>query len=180
MKISIIAAVAKNGVIGSGQNLPWNLPSDMKRFRRLTINKTVIMGQKTFESIGRPLPKRKNIILTRNRNFRANGCLIAYSIKEALDKAGRVKEVMVAGGASVYRQFLPLADFLYLTLIDHNFKGDVYFPEFDRQAWQEIERIEKRVSEKNPYPHTFLTLKRKTRKKKISFLPLTSVLIFLF
>ena len=161
MTISIIAAISKNRIIGIGDKLPWDLPSDMAHFKKLTLGKPVIMGQKTFESIGRPLGGRKNIVLTLNKDFKAKGCIIARSIEQALEKAKPAKEAMIAGGASVYKQFFPLAHCLYLTIIEHNFKGDVFFPEFDYNDWQEIERVEVGQSERNPYKHAFLTLKRK-------------------
>ncbi len=162
MKISIIVAIAKNKVIGLGENLPWDIPSDMAWFKKNTMGKPVIMGQKTFESIGKPLAGRKNIILTFDKNYFPKGCEVAYSIDHALEKAKKAEEVMIAGGASIYKQFLPLADYLYLTIIDHDFEGDVYFPDFDYNEWEEIERIENKVSENNPYKHTFLKLKRKS------------------
>ncbi len=161
MIISIIVAIGKNRVIGINNSLPWNLPADLKHFRQITLGKPVIMGQKTFESLGRPLPDRINVILTLDENFQAQGCVIARSIQEALDKMKDAKEVMIIGGASIYKQFLPLADRMYLTLIEEDFEGDAYFPEFDWNDWGEIERIENKPDKDNPYQYTFLTLKRK-------------------
>lgn len=161
MVISIIAAIAKNLVIGKNNKLPWNLPADLRRFKELTLGKPIIIGQRTFESIGRSLPERKNIILSQEENFRPKNCLVVHSIEEALKAAGNAPEVMICGGVSVYKQFLPLAHKMYLTLIDENFDGDAYFPEFNWKDWQEIERIENQPNKKNPYRYTFITLIKK-------------------
>lgn len=161
MVISIIAAIAKNRVIGKNNKLPWNLPADLKHFKDLTLGKPIIMGQRTFESIGKALPDRTNIILTLDKNFNPSGCIIAHSIEDALKAAGSAKEVMICGGASVYKQFLPLVHKMYLTLIDENFEGDAYFPEFNRGDWREIDRVENQPDQENPYKYTFITLERK-------------------
>lgn len=163
MIISIIVAMGKNRVIGANNALPWKLPADMERFRRLTMGKPIIMGQKTFESMGKALPGRTNIVLTLDKNFQAADCLIAHSIEEALQIAEEknAKEIMIIGGASVYKQFFPLADRLYLTMIEENFEGDVFFPEIDYNEWEEIERIENKPDKNNPYRYTFLSLRRK-------------------
>lgn len=161
MIISIIVAMGRNRVIGIKNALPWKLPADMEHFRQLTMGKPVIIGQKTFESIGNPLPGRTNIILTLDKDFAPPGCQVAHSIEEALEIAKDFKEVMICGGASVYKQFLPIAGRLYLTLIKEDFEGDAFFPEFDWNDWEEIERIENEPDKNNPYQYTFLTLKRK-------------------
>jgi len=162
MIISIIVAIGNNRVIGIKNALPWKLPADMEHFRQLTAQKPLIMGQKTFESIGKALPGRTNIVLTLDKNFQAADCLIAHSIEEALQIAKeKGEEVMICGGVSVYKQFLPLADRMYLTLIDGDFEGDAFFPEFDWNDWDEIERIENQPDKNNPYKYTFLTLERK-------------------
>lgn len=161
MVISIIAALAKNRVIGKDNKLPWNLPADLRRFKELTLGKPIIMGQRTFESIGKVLPGRTNIVLTRDKSFLAPGCILAYSIEEALKAAGDVEEVMVIGGANVFSQFLPLTNRMYLTLIDEDFEGDAFFPEFELSDWQETERIENQPDKENSYRYTFLTLERK-------------------
>ncbi len=158
MKVSIIAAMGRNGLIGDGNSLPWDLKEDLSYFKKKTIGKPVIMGQKTFESIGHPLPGRTNIVLSRDKKFKPSGCLVAGSIKDALSKAGKAKEVMIAGGASVYQQFLPLACRMYLTLIEGDFKGDVFFPEFNLSEWVEVKK-EERSSEK--YDYAFIVLERK-------------------
>jgi dihydrofolate reductase len=161
MTISIIAALAKNRIIGKNNKLPWNLPADLKHFKKLTLGKPIIMGQKTFESIGRPLPGRANIILSLDENFKPQGCIVANSIEEVLKILEHEKEIMIAGGASIYKQFLPLANKMYLTLIDANFEGDTYFPEFNWEDWEVIERIENQSDKENPYKYTILTLQRK-------------------
>ena len=163
MVISIIVAIGRNQVIGIKNALPWNLPADMEHFRQLTMGKPIIMGQKTFESIGKALPGRINIVLTLDKNFEAPDCVAAYSIEEALQIAQNLgaKEVMICGGVSIYRQFLPLADRMYLTLIEGDFEGDAFFPEFDYNDWDELERIENKADKNNPYQYTFLTLQRK-------------------
>ncbi|MFH1181121.1 MAG: dihydrofolate reductase [bacterium] len=155
MIISIIAAIGNDRVIGKNNKLPWNLPEDMEHFKKLTMGKPVIMGQRTFESIGRPLPERKNIILSRDDNFQTSGCLVAKSIDEALEAARETKaaEVMIIGGESVYVQFLPLADKMYLTVVEGDFEGDAYFPEFSYNEWKETERVDN-----NGY--SFITLER--------------------
>lgn len=161
MKISIIAAIGKNNVIGVDNGLPWNLPADINHFKKMTINKPVIMGHKTFESIGKPLPNRENIILTLDKDFAPEGCLVAYSIEEALKLAGDVKEVMIIGGVSIYKQFLSFADKMYLTLIDGEFAGDAFFPEFNKNEWQEVVREDNEADEINHYNYSFITLERK-------------------
>lgn len=154
--------MADNMIIGDKNSLPWNLPADMEYFRKTTLGKPIIMGAKTFESIGKALPNRKNIILSHDKNYRAEGCVVVTSIEQALKEIGENEEVMIAGGASVYKQFLPLADRLYLTFIHHDFEGDAYFPKFDINKWKEIKRIDNEADEKNPYPYSFVVFERKT------------------
>lgn len=161
MIISIIVAMADNMVIGNKNSLPWNLPADMEYFRKTTLGKPIIMGAKTFESIGKALPNRKNIILSYDKNYKAEGCIIVTSIEQALKEVEGDEEVMVAGGASVYKQFLSLADRLYLTFIHHDFKGDAYFPKFDINQWKEVKRIDNQPDEKNIYSYSFVVLERK-------------------
>ena len=157
MTISLIAAVAKNGVIGENNSLVWKLPEDMKRFKQLTIGKPVVMGRKTFESIGRPLPNRTNIVITRDKNFEAEGCLIAHSVNDALKAAEVSEEIMVIGGSQIYKEFLPLANKMYLTLIDRDFEGDAYFPAFEKNEWKETFR-EEHQNEK--FKYSFVNLER--------------------
>lgn len=161
MIISLIAAVDKNRVIGTTDNaLPWYLPADLKHFRSLTLGKPVIMGRKTYASIGKPLPNRMNIIITRNVDLRASGCTVVHSPDEALKAAGNAPEVMVIGGAEIFTRFLPIASRMYLTLINGAFDGNVYFPEWDPNEWRETFREAHDADEKNQYPYTFVTLEK--------------------
>lgn len=161
MKVSLVAAYDRNRVIGRDNALPWRLPADMRRFRTLTTGKPVIMGRRTFESIGEPLGDRVNIVLTRDQQFVAEGVRIAYSVEGALAMCREAEEVMVIGGGEVYSRFLPIADRLYLTEIDAEFDGDTYFPVFDAAKWAEVERIEHEPDARNPYRYAFVTLERK-------------------
>lgn len=136
MKISMIAALSENGVIGNQGKLPWHLPEDLQYFKKMTLNKPVVMGRKTFESIGRPLPQRQNIILTEDQNFKVENCTIVHSREEALKVLVDFDEVMIIGGAKIYQLFLPLAQRLYLTLVHKNVVGDTYFPKLNWKQWQ--------------------------------------------
>ncbi len=160
MIISIIAAIGNNRVIGIKNSLPWHFPADLEYFKKNTIGKPVIMGAKTFESIGKSLPNRKNIILSDDPDFKASGCLIAHSIEEALKQAEESEEIMIAGGVSIYKQFLPLANRLYLTFIHHDFEGDSFFPEFDLNDWKEIRRIDNEPDKENPYSYSFVVFEK--------------------
>lgn len=152
--ISIIAATSKNRVIGKNGKLPWNLPEDMNFFRETTKNCIVVMGRKTFESIGRPLPNRKNIILTRDIDYKKDGCLVYNEIQKIIDDFEN-ENVMIIGGEEIYRQFLPYSDRIYLTYIDQNFEGDTFFPEFNDETW--IKESEKKgiKNDQNPYDYYF-------------------------
>ncbi len=158
MIISIIAAMGNGRVIGINNQLPWKLPADMKFFRSTTMGKPILMGRKTYESIGKPLPGRTNIIITRNSNFHAEGCIVSHSIEEALQQAKASEEVMVIGGASLYRQILPLAQRFYLTKVHADFEGDSYFPEFDLKEWTTTERTDHAMDEDNPYDYSFIVM----------------------
>ena len=143
----------------------------MRRFRSLTLGKPVIMGSKTFESIGKPLPERDNIVLTRNASYKVpSSCNAAHSIEESIFIARKSPlysgEIMIIGGASVYKQFLPMAHRMYLTKIYHEFKGDVHFPEFNEEEWEEKERINHAPNKENLYRYSFLTLERRLSKKE--------------
>ncbi|OGZ00162.1 MAG: dihydrofolate reductase [Candidatus Liptonbacteria bacterium RIFCSPLOWO2_01_FULL_52_25] len=157
--ISIIVAMGKNRVIGNGGNIPWRLPADLKHFKEATMGHAVVMGRKTYESIGKPLPGRTNIVITWQKDYAAPGCVTAASLNEAFKKAG-VGEVFVIGGAEIYREAMPRVDKLYVTLIDRDFEGDAYFPEIDPNEWRVSSRKEGATDEKNPYPYSFLTFER--------------------
>lgn len=161
MRVALIAALARNGVIGRDNQLPWRLSADLQRFKRLTLGKPVVMGRKTWESLRRPLPGRRNIVVTRDRYFGAEGCVITHSVEEALAAAAGSDEVMVIGGAQLYAQTLALADRLYLTEIDAQVEGDARFPDLDAAAWREVERQRCRADEKNDYDCDFVVLDRR-------------------
>jgi len=139
-RISVIAALAKNRVIGIENRLPWRLPEDLAHFKALTLNHPILMGRKTFESLGRPLPGRTNIVITRNANYRPEGCLVADSLHAAIALCGDADEVFFIGGADLYAQAIPLADRLYLTEVNNEAEGDAWFPEYDKRAFREISR----------------------------------------
>jgi dihydrofolate reductase len=154
---SLIAAVAANGVIGNRGTLPWRLPDDMSRFRKLTMGHAVIMGRSTFESMGKPLWGRRNIVLSRKVELRIHGCSVVHSAQEVREAAG-TEEVFVIGGAAVYKLFLPEARRLYLTLIDVNVSGDTLFPEVDWRAWRVVR--ETLADSGAHYPHRFVDYER--------------------
>lgn len=161
MKISLIAAMAHDRVIGKNNLMPWHMPADLKHFKAITINKPVIMGRNTFMSIGKALPNRQNIVVTRDLNYQATGCEIAHSLEEAIRMAGTQEEVMIIGGAQLYQCALPQATHMYLTLIDSPIAGDTYFPVWDPAVWDEVERETHSPDDKNSYAYTFITLQRK-------------------
>jgi len=163
MKIALIAAVANNHVIGAENRLIWHLPADLKHFKTLTMGNTIVMGRKTFESIGKPLPGRRNIVITRNKDFNAPGCEIAYSLEEALKMSNKGETVYVIGGADIYHQTIdhPHTKVLYITRIFACFEGDAFFPSVEPAKWKLVERLDHKPDEKNPYPFTFLTYHRK-------------------
>ncbi len=140
MALSIIVALAKNNVIGVDNSLPWHLPADLKYFKATTMGKPIVMGRKTFQSIGRPLPGRRNIVITRNENWRADGVEIACSADEAHSLTADCPEAMVIGGAQIYNQMLPLVDRLYVTEVNLDVAGDTFFPEINTASWREVSR----------------------------------------
>lgn len=159
-RVSMIWAMDQNRVIGLRNKIPWRLPADMAYFKRTTTGHSVVMGRKTYESIGKPLPNRTNIVLTRDPHYRAEGCRIVHSPQEAI-AAAEGDELFVMGGAEVYALFFPYADRLLSTLIDAKFEGDSFFPDYDPSEWVETARIPGMVDDKNVYPHTFLVYERK-------------------
>jgi dihydrofolate reductase len=162
-KLSLIWAMDQNRLIGNNNSLPWYLPADLAFFKRTTMGKPMIMGRKTFDSIGRPLPGRQNIVITRDSTFSAEGCDIANSIGEAMSLVSEEKqEAMLIGGASLYLQMLAQADTLYLTQIHHTFSGDTWFPEMDMSQWSEVYREDFEADEKNRHAYSFMQYQRKT------------------
>jgi dihydrofolate reductase len=161
MHISLIAALARNRVIGRDNQLPWRLSADLRRFKALTMGKPIVMGRKTYESIGKPLPGRTNIIVSRDSSYSAEGCCVVHSIDDALLAAGDSDEVMIMGGANLYSQLLPRADRLYLTEVQADVSGDTWFPEFDEMQWQELERESHQADEKNEFDYDFVVLARR-------------------
>jgi dihydrofolate reductase len=159
MLVSIVVAMAENNVIGRGNELPWRLPDDLKRFKALTLGKPIVMGRKTYESIGKPLPGRTNIVISRQPDYRADGCVNVASIDEALT-AIDAPEIAVIGGAEIYRQVLPRTDIIYLTRVHADVSGDVHFPELEWDEWQECEREHHPADERHAYAFTFLKLAR--------------------
>ena len=159
--LSIIAALSRNRVIGKDNQLPWRLPADLKHFKAVTLGKPVIMGRKTFESIGKPLPGRDNIVVSRDPQYQADGgIVVAHSLDEALAHTHAAAEVMLIGGAQLYAQALPRAQRLYLTLIHADIDGDAHFPDYDPAAWRETAREDHAPDENNPYPYSFVILER--------------------
>lgn len=160
MILSIIVAIAKNHAIGKDNKLLWYLPNDLKHFKNTTSGHTVIMGRKTFDSVGKPLPKRRNIVITRQA-ISIEGCEVVDSLEAAIALCKAEDEVFIVGGAEIYRQAIPLTDRIYLTIIDHEFDGDTFFPELNPDEWQESKREDFEPDEKNKYKYSFITLVRR-------------------
>lgn len=156
-QISIVCAMDKNRLIGNNNQLPWHLPADLALFKKTTLGKPIIMGRKTFDSIGKALPGRQNIIITSNQKWTAEGCDIAYSIDQAIDLAGDSTEVMLIGGASLYQQTIDRAANLYITLINGEFSGDTWFPEINQKLWRVATEVFFEADSKNL--HSFLFTK---------------------
>ena len=155
MILSLIVAKSKNNVIGKNNQLPWHLPADLKHFKNITMGKPIIMGRKTFESIGRPLPGRRNIIITRNKNYAVEGCDIFHSIDDALNALKDEVEVMIIGGATLYAQTIERASRLYLTEVDVDIAGDVFFSSPDSTKWQLVSEQKCPIDQKNQYAYCF-------------------------
>lgn len=158
--ISMIAAMAKNNVIGIKGDMPWHLPNDLKYFKRITTGHPVLMGRKTFESIGKPLPNRRNLVLTRNEDFQPKGVEVLHSMADVRPLMEKEEEFFVIGGANLYEQLIPLADRLYITYIHEEFEGDTFFPEIDKGSWKQVSSEIGEVDEKNKYPHTFVVYEK--------------------
>lgn len=161
MILSIIAAMGRNRAIGFKNTLPWRLPADLQRFKQLTLGHHIIMGRKTYESIGRPLPGRTSIIITRQPDFQAEGCLIAHSLDEAIDlaKSRGEQEAFIIGGAEIYAQALSKANRMYLTLVEAEPEADAFFPEFEEKAWEKTAEESVAADEKNPHAMKFIVLR---------------------
>lgn len=155
--ISLIVAYARNQVIGKDGDMPWHLPADLKNVKELTTGKTIVMGRKTFESIGKPLPNRKNVVLTRSQDFHPEGVDVVHTKEEVLGMG----DVIIFGGAEIYRQFLDVVDRLYITEIDLETEGDTFFPAWDRDAYILVDKREGIMDEKNVHPHAFYVYERK-------------------
>ncbi len=162
--LSLIAALADNRVIGIENRLPWRLPADLQHFKRLTMGKPIVMGRRTWESLPGLLPGRTHVVVTRNSAYTAKGAVVLHSLEEALARYADVPEVMLVGGADLYRQGLPLASRLYLTEVHIAPEGDAFFPDFDRSQWREIERVPGDAGGEKHIPHTFVTLERLPRQ----------------
>lgn len=161
MPVSLIVAYDQNMGIGYQNKLPWHLPADLAYFKRITENNVIVMGRKCYESIGKPLSNRINVILTRQKDYKAEGCLIYNSIPSLLNNININEEVFVIGGSNIYRQFFPYADYLYITKIYHTFKVDTYFPKYSIKDWDLVSFVKGKVDSKNKYMHDFLVFTRK-------------------
>lgn len=162
--LSIIVAVSENGVIGKDNQLLWKLSADLKYFKNLTTNHAVIMGRKTYESIGKPLPNRKNIVISGNNSFSAEGIEVVSSLEKAIEKAQNSlpnDEIFIIGGGTIYKQALSMADKVYLTEVKISIQGDTFFPKLDSEMWKEVSRTSHRADEKNEFDYAFVIYERK-------------------
>lgn len=155
MKIELIAAMSENKVIGVNNQLPWHLSEDLKHFKKLTMGKPILMGRKTYESIGKPLPKRTNIVLTSDPAYVAPGCVVVNSIDEALEVGKALDGFVVIGGAEIYKQFLDMAEVMYLTMVHTTIEGNAHFPMFEQAQWEEEILSTYEADEKHPFSFTF-------------------------
>ena len=159
MIVTIVVAISENHVIGKDNKLLWYLPADLKHFKDITTGHSIIMGRKTYESVGKPLPKRRNIIITRQA-ISIEGCEVVSSIEAALELCKGEPEVFIVGGAEIYRQSINLTDRIYLTIVHQSFEGDSFFPEIDPKQWKEVSREDHQPDEKNSLPYSFITLEK--------------------
>lgn len=160
--LSMIVAHADNRIIGKDNDMPWHLPADLAYFKKTTLGKPIVMGRKTYESIGRPLPGRKNIVISRDESYQADGIVTVTSVEQALIEAGDVEEVMVIGGGAIYAHCLPAANRLYITHIDANIEGDTHFPEYDMlNTWKKVSHEKHAADDKNAYVLDFCVYERK-------------------
>jgi len=163
MMISLIVAMDKNRTIGKQNQLPWHLPADLRHFKTITMGKPIVMGRKTYDSIGKPLPGRRNIVISRQKNLVLEGCDVFSSLEAAIDALRSEDEIMIIGGATIFTEALPLAQKMYLTLIDTEVDGDTFFPAWDEETWREIANEVHEADEKNSYRYKFVTLVRSGR-----------------
>lgn len=159
MIVTIVVAISENHAIGKDNKLLWYLPNDLKHFKEITTGHTVIMGRKTYESVGKPLPKRRNIIITR-QEIAIEGCEVVNAIEAALALCTDEEEVFIVGGAEIYKQALKLTDRIYLTIVHQNFEADSFFPEIPKQYWKEVYREDHQPDERNLIPYSFITYER--------------------
>ncbi|MEZ5289670.1 MAG: type 3 dihydrofolate reductase [Vicinamibacterales bacterium] len=159
--VTLVVAAAEGGVIGKDGAIPWHLPADLAHFKRVTMGKPIVMGRKTFQSIGRALPGRLNVVVTRDRAFRAEGAVVTHSFEEALAACGDAPEVMVIGGGELYAAAMPMARRIHFTRVHAVVDGDTIFPALDDAVWQESSREERDVDERNPHAMTFVVLERR-------------------
>jgi dihydrofolate reductase len=161
--VTIIAAIAKNNALGKDNDLIWHLPEDLKRFKKTTSGHYILMGRNTFESIGKPLPNRTTIIITRNDNYFKDGCLIANSLEEAIELAKEDEQIFIIGGAQIYTYAIKnnIADTLDITFVNQEFEADVFFPEIDPTIWEEVSREDFKADEKNKFDYSFLKFKKR-------------------
>ncbi len=159
MIITIVVAISENHVIGKDNKLLWRLPNDLKHFKEITTGHTIIMGRKTYDSVGKPLPNRRNIVITR-QNITIPGCEVVNSIEAALALCAGEPEVFIVGGAEIYKQAIKLTDRIYLTIVHKDFEGDSFFPNINKDEWKEVSREDHEPDHKNPLPYSFITLER--------------------
>ncbi|MGE7603785.1 dihydrofolate reductase [Peribacillus sp. NPDC097675] len=160
--ISLMVAMDENRLIGKNNALPWHLPADLQYFKRVTMGHPIVMGRKTFESIGRILPGRENVIVTRNHDFKVEGCTILHDVSEIKGFAdAHEQEVFVIGGAEIFKAILPVTDRLYITQIHEEFEGDTYFPRINEAEWENAGTIPGVIDDNNPYAHDFIVLRKK-------------------
>jgi dihydrofolate reductase len=159
MTVSIIVAIGENNAIGKNNQLLWHMPNDLKHFKDITSGRTIIMGRKTFDSVGKPLPKRRNIVVTR-QDITIPGCEVVKSVEDGLALCKAEDEVFIGGGAEIYKLAMHLTDRIYLTIIHKSFDADTFFPEIDKTIWKEVKREDFEPDEKNPLPYSFITLER--------------------
>jgi len=159
-QISIVVAISENNAIGKDNQLLWHLPADLRHFKNITTGHTIIMGRKTYDSIGKPLPNRRNIIITRQKGLNIEGVEVTNSLDEALALCEKENEVFIIGGAEIYKQAVAVSHRIYLTRVHQEFEADAFFPELDNETWKEVEKVDHLPDEKNKFAYTFSTLER--------------------